>query len=79
MVGAPVNIREGMRRIGIVLGVLGGIGGAYYSAESYSATPKASAESYVIWIALPVLGFFIPWGTIQLLRWIISGFTQASN
>jgi len=81
---ATVNFKEGMRRLGIVLGGLGCTAGAIASCLlaqdvqlSWSAgTSKESLlfDGFVL-LALPVLGFVIPWSSARVLAWICSGFS----
>jgi hypothetical protein len=82
-----MNFGEGMRRLGIVLGVLGCAIVGFYSyflgkEVHQSAVNGALKESlladYAFLIALPVLGFFIPWGIIRAIRWVFLGFSTGS-
>jgi len=81
----PLNFREGMRRVGIVGGVLGavagGIGGYLLVVDARSlAASKLLQESvlvdYVVASSLPVFGFLVPWGAVRVLVWIWAGFSQ---
>jgi hypothetical protein len=66
----PLNFREGMRRQGIVLGVLGsvagGIGGYFLAVHARSAATRLLGESvlvdYAVASSLPVVGFLVLWG-----------------
>ena len=84
----PSNFREGMRRLGIVLGVLGsvvgGIAGALFAMDAHaSATNKLLGEpvlvDYVVAGLLPVAGFLVPWGVVRVLVWIWAGFSEQPN
>jgi hypothetical protein len=81
MGGISINVREGMRRLGIVLGVLGcviGVGYSYFLGEQVreSARQGVLKESllmdYGILLALPIVGFLIPWGSVRMINWLIS-------
>ena len=77
-----------MRRLGIVLGVLGSIAGAI-GGYLLAIDARASAANgllgepvlvdYAIAASLPVVGFLISWGTIRVLVWIWAGFTEQPN
>jgi hypothetical protein len=83
----PLNFREGMRRLGIVLGFLGsiagGIGGYLLAAHASETDTGFAGESvlvdYAIASSLPVIGFLISWGGIHVLVWIWAGFTEQPN
>ena len=83
----PSNFREGMRRLGIVLGVLGsiagGIGGYFLAAHASATTTGFVGESvlvdYAIASSLPVVGFLVFWGGTHVLVWIWAGFTEQPN
>jgi hypothetical protein len=45
-------------------------GGYVYSG------PSPSAWSYLLWVAFPMLGFFILWGAIRGVGWVAAGFFQ---
>lgn len=32
--------------------------------------------SYVLIAILPILGFFIPWGTVRAIGWVVAGFVE---
>jgi hypothetical protein len=87
MGSASINLREGMRRSGIVLGILGcalgcvygfslGFFGAAIQGFSGDRALGPLFMDSVVLLALPVLGFFVPWGITRLLFWAIVGFTQ---
>jgi hypothetical protein len=40
-------------------------------------TPAPSAGSYFLVAILPLLGFFIPWGAIRALGWVVAGFVAS--
>ena len=83
----PLNFREGMRRLAIVLGVLGciagGVGG-YFLAMHASTTAtgfvgEPLVADYTIASSLPVIGFLVPWGGIHVIVWIWVGFIERPN
>jgi hypothetical protein len=41
-------------------------------------TPAPSAWLYILVALLPVLGFFLPWGAIRAVGWVVAGFVQTS-
>jgi hypothetical protein len=43
------------------------------------STPAPGALSYVTAATLPLLGFFIPWGTVRAAGWVVTGFVQPSK
>jgi len=74
-----------MRRIGNALGVLGCVTGGICSyllgkEVYYSFVKGVLKESLiadcVILLALPVIGFLVPWGAIRVLLWIWAGFSK---
>jgi hypothetical protein len=78
-----LNFREGMRRLGIVAGVLGAgagaIGGYLLAMDAYTSASKGLLGEpvlvdYVVAASLPVLGFLAAWGAIRVLVWIGAGF-----
>jgi hypothetical protein len=83
----PLNLREGMRRLGIVLGVLGclagGIGGYFLAMHARATGAGFVGESvlvdYAIASSLPVAGFLVSWGGFHVLVWIWSGFSEQPN
>ena len=73
-----------MRRLGIILGVLGsiagGIGGYLLAIDARTSAAKGLLGEpvlvdYAIAASLPVVGFLIFWGAIRVLAWIWVGFT----
>lgn len=38
-----------------------------------------SAWLYLLWVAYPALGFFIAWGTVRAIRWVVIGFLPNLN
>ena len=42
-------------------------------------TPAPGAWSYVLIAILPLLGFFVPWGAIRAIGWVLAGFVQSSK
>jgi hypothetical protein len=85
----PIDFREGMRRSGIALGILGCAAGCVLSfslgffggaIQGFSADKAIGflLLDCVTLLALPLLGFFIPWAIVRLLHWVVVGFTQGS-
>ena len=79
----PSNVREGMRRLGIVVGALGsvagGIGGYLLVVEALAGSRlmrESAVADYVVASSLPVVGFLAPWGAIRVLVWIWAGFSE---
>jgi len=81
----PFNFREGMRRLGIVVGMLGAvagaIGGFLLTIDAHvSAAKRLLGEpvlvDYAVAALLPVIGFSLPWGAIRVLVWIWAGFSE---
>jgi hypothetical protein len=82
----PSNFREGMRRVGIVLGLLGsvagGIGGYFLAVHARALAAAASLQEsallqdYAVASTLPVIGFLLSWGSIHVLVWIWAGFSE---
>jgi hypothetical protein len=78
----PLNLREGTKRLGIVVSVLGGvagaIGGYLLVADAYALTSNrflqesVLVEDCVVALLLPILGFLVPWEVIHFLVWISS-------
>ena len=85
----PLNFREGMGLLAIVLGVLGciagGIGGYFLAmraralAAAGSLQESALLQDYAVASTLPVVGFLVSWGSIHVLVWIWAGFTEQPN
>jgi hypothetical protein len=76
-----------MRRSGIALGILGCASGCLFgfslgffgeALQGFSGDRALGPwlVDCVVLLALPVLGFLIPWGIVRLLHWVIVGFTQ---
>lgn len=42
-------------------------------------TPAPGVWSYLLIAILPVLGFFIPWGTVRAIGWVGAGFVAGSK
>lgn len=42
-------------------------------------TPAPGAWSYALIAILPLLGFFIPWGAVRAIGWVLAGFVQPSK
>jgi hypothetical protein len=79
----PLNFREGMRRLGILVGVLGAIAGAI-GGYLLAIDARVSAAGlvgepvlvdYAVAASLPVVGFLISWGAIRVPVWIWAGFS----
>jgi hypothetical protein len=76
-----------MRRVGIVLGLLGsvagGLGGYFLAVHARSSAIGLLGESvlvdYAVASSLPVVGFLVPWGGIHVLVWIWAGFSEQPN
>lgn len=78
-------VKEGMRRLGIVLRVLGFLGGAAYSCflgqevwKSWSAgvLKESLLADCSLLLTLPIAGFLIPWGATRTAMWIFAGFSK---
>lgn len=46
------------------------------NGQTLYPTPAPGAWSYVLIAILPLLGFFIPWGVIRAVGWVVAGFVQ---
>ena len=77
-----------MRRVGIVLGLLGsvagGIGGYLLAIDARASAGNGLLGEpvlvdYAIAASLPVVGFLISWGTIRVLVWVWVGFSEQTN
>jgi len=77
-----LNFREGLRRLGIVVSVLGGVGGGIrgyflaadtYALSSHGFRQESVLVDYAVALLLPVLGFWLPWELSRFLDWILSG------
>lgn len=42
-------------------------------------TPAPAASKYLLLALFPVLGFFIPWGTVRATEWVWAGFAKKSE
>jgi len=71
----PRNLRQGIRRFGIVVSVLGGAAGAirgyFIAADTYALSggrfrQESALTNYAIASLLPVLGFWLPWEITRL-------------
>ena len=79
----PLNFREGMRRLSIVVSVLGSVTGAICGyllvTDAYALTANrflqesVLVEDCVVALSLPILGLLVPREVIHLLVWIWSG------
>ena len=79
----PLNFRDGMRRLRIVVSVLGtvtgGICGYLLVTDAYALTANrflqesVLVEDCVVALSLPILGFLVPWEVIHFVDWICSG------
>jgi hypothetical protein len=81
----PSNFREGMRRLGIVVGVFGAVAGAiggYFLAMDAHASAASGLlgepvlVDYGVAASLPILGFIVFWGAVRVLVWICVGFLE---
>jgi len=48
-----------------------------FTMEDGRAVTKTEAPSWLWYLLYPIIvaaGFFLPWGTVRLLTWIVSGF-----
>ena len=80
----PLNLREGMKRLGIVVSVLGGVAGGirgyFLAADTYALSANGFRQEsvlvdYAVASLLPVLGFWLPWEVMRFLDWISSGWS----
>jgi hypothetical protein len=81
----PVNFREGMRRLGVVAGILGAgagaVGGFFLAMDAHTSAAKGLLGEpvlvdYAVAATLPVLGFLAPWWATRLVVWIWAGFAE---
>ena len=81
----PVNFREGMRRLGVVAGVLGAgagaVGGYWLAMDAHTSAAKGLLGEpvlvdYAVAASLPVLGFLAPLLAVRVLVWIWAGFSE---
>jgi len=82
----PLNFREGIRRLGIVAGVLGAlagaVGGYLLAMDAHASAAKGLLGEpvlvdYGVAVSLPVVGFVLAWGIFRVLSWILAGFSEA--
>jgi hypothetical protein len=80
----PSNFKEGLRRLGIVLGgvgaVAGAVGGGLLALDAYASAAKGLLGEpvwvdYTVAALLPVCGFVVPWVAMHMLVWIWAGFS----
>lgn len=78
-----MNLREGTRRLALLLGVAGTIVGGYGSMlaliDIHDRTTPSSAWEYLCVPLCPILGFFISWGVIRAIGWVGAGFFQPAK
>jgi hypothetical protein len=48
------------------------------SGQILHPTPAPGAWSYGLVAILPILGFFIPWGAVRAIGWVLAGFVKPS-
>jgi hypothetical protein len=79
------NFREGMRRLGLVAGVLGAvagvIGGFLVAVDAHTSAAKGLLGEpvlvdYAVAASLPLFGFVLAWCAIRVLVWIWAGFSE---
>jgi len=74
-----MNVREGMRRLALILGVLGAILGGFIG-QVYNAGEHLSAgESAPAWFIGSIVGFLIPWVAVRALSWVLTGFAKSNQ
>ena len=49
------------------------------SGQTLYPTPAPGIWSYCLIAIMPLLGFFVPWGTIRAIGWVAAGFVQPSK
>ena len=74
-----MNLREGTRRLALLLGVVGAILGGYFSFLYLQAGDAPAGWEYLLGTLFPILGFFIPWGAIRAIGWVVAGFIHPSG
>ncbi len=83
-----MNVREGMRRVRLVAGVLGSGVGTFLAytqlqpiddGQRVHRTDPPGLWRYLRVFTFPVLGFLIPWGAIRALTWIGVGFSAGES
>jgi hypothetical protein len=78
-----MNVREGMRRLAVLLGVLGAILGACFAIavplnQSQRGEPLTVGD-ILGFASVPILGFLLPWGPFGLCRGSSLGFLSRIN
>lgn len=77
---AAMNLKEGTRRLALLVGVagvfIGGYGSMLLLLDQY---PASAAWRYPFVMLLPILGFFIPWGVVRAIGWVVGGFVANSK
>lgn len=75
-----MNFREGTRRLALLLGVVGALLGGYGSLIAVEGIQyqklAPSVGSYVLIATFPLLGFFVAWGVVRAIAWMIAGFSH---
>ena len=78
-----MNLREGTRRLALLLGVVGAIFGGYGSMlaliDIHDRAATIAAWEYFCVPLCPILGFLIPWGAVRAIGWVGAGFTKSSD
>lgn len=70
---------EGVRRLSMVLGVLGAAPGLLI-AVIYLVDEGLSRPSHILFgICSALAGFLIGWGGVRVVSWIVQGFRQDRN
>ena len=79
----PFNFRNGMRRLSIVVSVLGSVTGGIWGylllTDAYALTANrflqesVLVEDCVVALSLPILGFLVPWEVIHFVDWVWAG------
>jgi hypothetical protein len=47
--------------------------------QTHYPTPAPSAWLYLLVAIFPIAGFFIPWGAVRAIGWVVTGFVQPSK
>ena len=42
-------------------------------------TPTPAAWQYLFVVLVPIIGFFIPWGAVRAIGWVLAGFFQPAK
>ena len=45
----------------------------------FSTTPAPAVWEYLLVALFPILGFFIPWGAIRAIGWVVGGFVKSTT